>query len=125
MEIKRIGVIGGGSMGAGIIQTLSGFGFPVLFKDISEKLVHKCLDQIIKIYSSALEKGKLTEEEMKRGISLIQGGTDYNDFNQVDLVIETVPEDMEIKKRVFIELDGICRQKRFLLATRQRFLFPS
>lgn len=114
MKLQKIGVVGGGTMGAGIIQTLSDSGFPVLFKDLNEKLVHKCLDQITRIYSSALKKGKLTEEKVKRGTSLIQGGTDYDGFDQVDLVIEAVPEDLEIKKRVLIELDDICKPEAIL-----------
>ena len=114
MELQKIGVVGGGTMGAGIIQTLSSFGFSVLFKDVNEKLVHKCLDQVSRIYSSALKKGKLTEEEVRRGVSLIQGRTDYNGFDQVDLVIEAVPEELEIKKRVLIELDDICKPEAIL-----------
>jgi 3-hydroxyacyl-CoA dehydrogenase len=114
MEIQTVGVVGGGTMGAGIIQTLSHFGFPVFFKDVNEILVKKCLDQVSWIYASALKKGKMTEEKMKVSISLIQGGTDYNGFEKVDLVIEAVPENLEIKERVFIELDGICKPETIL-----------
>jgi 3-hydroxyacyl-CoA dehydrogenase len=109
MEIKNVGVVGGGTMGAGIIQTLSSYGFPVIFKDVNETLVKKCLDIVSRIYSSALEKRKLTEQEMKKGLSLIHGRTDYDSFDRVDLVIEAVPEDVGIKRRIFQELDGLCR----------------
>lgn len=105
MDIQSIGVVGGGTMGAGIIQTLSHSGFPVFFKEIDETLVNQCLNQVIRIYSSALKKGKLTEDQMKKGISLIQGRSDYMPFHQVDLVIEAVPEDLEIKKRVMGDLN--------------------
>ena len=114
MEIRRVGVVGGGTMGAGMIQTLSHFGFSVLFKDIDEALVKKCLDHVIRIYTSALKKGKLTEGEMKKGISVIQGRTDYMGFDQADLVIEAVPEDLEIKKRVFGELDDNLKPEAIL-----------
>ena len=109
MEIKTVGVVGGGTMGAGIIQALSSFGFPVFFKDINETLVKKCLDQVSRIFSSALKKGKLTEGDIRIGFSRIQGGTNYNGFEQVDLVIEAVPEELDIKKKVFIELDDILK----------------
>jgi 3-hydroxyacyl-CoA dehydrogenase len=109
MEVQTVGVVGGGTMGAGIIQALSSFGFHVIFQDLNETLVQKCLDQVSRIYSSALKRGKLREDEMQKGLSLIQGKTDYNGFDQVDLVIEAVPEELEIKKRVFLELDDILK----------------
>jgi len=114
MEVQRIGVVGGGTMGAGIIQTLSSFGFPVIFKDVNETLVTKCLDQVDRIYSSALKKGKLTKEDVEKGLSLIQGRTNYDGFDRMDLTIEVVPEELEIKKRVFVELDGILKPDAIL-----------
>jgi 3-hydroxyacyl-CoA dehydrogenase len=104
-----VAVVGGGTMGAGIIQTLSSYGFPVIFKDINEILVKTCLDIVSRIYSSALEKRRLTEQEMKKGLSLIQGRPDYRGFDQVDLVIEAVPEDVAIKKKIFQEIDRLCK----------------
>jgi len=114
VEIRAVGVVGGGTMGAGIIQTLSSFGFPVFFKDINETLVKKCLDQVSRIYTSALKKGKVTEEEVEKGLALIQGRTDYNSFDQVDLVIEAVPEELNIKKRVFVDLSDILKPEAIL-----------
>ena len=109
MKIQTVGVVGGGTMGAGIIQTLSSFGFPVFFKDINEPLVKKCLDQVSRIYTSALKKGKVTEKEVEKGLALIQGRPDYDSFDQVDLVIEAVPEELNIKKRVFVDLSDILK----------------
>lgn len=114
MKIQTVGVVGGGTMGAGIIQTLSSFGFPVFFKDINETLVKKCLDQVSRIYTSALKKGKVTQEEVEKGLALIQGGTYYNDFKQVDLVVEAVPEELNIKKSIFVDLDGILKPEAIL-----------
>lgn len=101
MNINSVGVIGGGTMGAGIIYTLSGSGFPVVFKELDDHFVKRCLDQANRIYTSAFKKGKMTEEEMKKGLGLIRGRTDYQGFGEVDLIIEAVPEDIEIKKRSF------------------------
>ena len=101
MSIKQIGVVGGGVMGAGIAQTFSSFDCPVYIQDISDELVRKSIGQVEKIYLSAVKKGRFSEEQAKRKVSLIKGGTGYEGFDQVDLVIEAVPEKIPIKKEVF------------------------
>jgi 3-hydroxyacyl-CoA dehydrogenase len=109
MDIKQVGLVGGGVMGAGIVQTLSSCGYPVYFKDVNDELVSKCFMQVEKIYLSAVKKGKLTGEQAKEKISLVKGGTDDKGFEQADLVIEAVPENIEIKRQVFHLLDRICK----------------
>lgn len=109
MNIGSVAVVGGGIMGAGIIYTVSNFGFRVFFKELNDDLIKKCQDQVNRIYRSALHKGKITEEEVKKALSLIHGGSDYKGFEEVDLVIEAVPEDVVIKKRVFQEMDRRCK----------------
>jgi 3-hydroxyacyl-CoA dehydrogenase len=109
MNISSVAVVGGGAMGAGIVYTVSNFGFRVFFKELNDDLVKKCQDQVNRIYNSALNKGKMTEEEVKKTLSLIRGGSDYKGFEEVDLVIEAVPEDVNIKKRVFQEMDRLCK----------------
>ena len=114
MEIRAIGIVGGGTMGAGIIQTLSHSGYPVHFKEINAELVTRCLGQVERIYLSAQKKGKIGEEDVRKGLSLIRGGTGDEGFDQVDLVIEAVPEHIEIKKAVFQNLDRICKPETIL-----------
>jgi len=109
MNIKSVAVIGGGTMGVGIIYTLSSSGFSVLFKELNEELVKSCQDQVSRIYASALKKGKVTEEEMKKGLSLIRGRSVYKGFEEADLIIEAVPEEIGIKKAIFHEMDGLCK----------------
>jgi 3-hydroxyacyl-CoA dehydrogenase len=109
MTIGNVAIVGGGAMGAGIVYTVSNFGFRVFFKEINDDLVKKCQDQVNRIYSAALNKGRMTEEEVKKALRLIHGGVDYKGFEEVDLVIEAVPEDVVIKKRVFEELDRLCK----------------
>jgi 3-hydroxyacyl-CoA dehydrogenase len=109
MKIKSAAVIGGGTMGAGIIYTLSSFGFPVIFKELNETLIKKCQDQVSRIFTSALQKGKITEEEVIKGLGLIRERTDYQGCEEVDLVIEAVPEDIGIKKSLFQDLDRVCK----------------
>ncbi|MBA4416751.1 MAG: hypothetical protein C0392_02400 [Syntrophus sp. (in: bacteria)] len=121
MDIKQVGIVGGGIMGAGIVQTLSSFGYPVYFKDVNDQLVDKCFMQVEKIYESAVKKGKLTGEQAKERLSLIKGGTDDKGFDQVDLVIEAVPENLEIKRQVFHLLDRICKQGAILATNTSSF----
>lgn len=109
MNIGSVAVVGGGAMGAGIIYTISNFGVPVIFKELNEDLVRRCQDQVNWIYISAVNRGKMTEEEMNKGLKLIHGDTDYKGFERVDLVIEAVPEDALIKKRIFQEMESLCK----------------
>lgn len=114
MNISQVGVVGGGAMGAGIVQTLSSFDYPVYFKDVTDDLVRKCMAQVERIYASALKKGKFTEEQVSSKLSLVKGGTSDTGFGEADLVIEAVPEKMELKKQVFNLLDGICKPEAIL-----------
>jgi len=109
MNIKGVAVVGGGIMGAGIIHTVSNFGFEVLFKELNDDLVKRCHDDVNRIYASAFKKRKMTEEQVRKGLSLIHGRIDYKGFEEVDLVIEAVPEDVSIKKAVFREMDRLCK----------------
>lgn len=109
MNIGSVAVVGGGTMGGGIIYTVSNFGFRVFFKELNDELVKRCQDQVNRIYHSALKKGKMTEDEVKKALSLIHGGSDYKGFEEVDLVIEAVPEDIVIKKKIFQEVDRLCK----------------
>lgn len=109
MNIGSVAVVGGGAMGGGIVYTVSNFGFRVFFKELNDDLVKRCHDEVNRIYASALKKGKMTEEQVRKGLSLIHGRIDYNGFEEVDLVIEAVPEDVRIKKAVFLEMDRLCK----------------
>lgn len=101
--------MGGGTMGTGIVYTLSKSGFHVIFKELNETLVKKCQDQISQLYLSSLKKGKITEEELERGLDLIQGRSDYQGCEEADLIIEAIPEEIKIKKSLFEDLDRICK----------------
>lgn len=109
MNVGSVAVVGGGAMGAGIIYTVSNFGVPVIFKELNEDLVKRCLIQVNRIYGSALNKRKVTEGQVRKALSLIYGGSNYTGFEEVDLVIEAVPEDVVIKKRIFEELECFCK----------------
>jgi len=108
MDIKKVAVLGGGAMGGGIAYVLSSVGIETIVKDIDQKFVDKALENCKKIYSKRVEKGKMTQEKMDAGLGLITGTLEYKGFDDVDLVIEAVPEVMNIKKSVFEELEKAC-----------------
>lgn len=108
MNLKRIGVVGFGIMGAGIAHVCAQSGYNVLAMDLNEDLIDKGLKGINSSLKKSVEKGKMTQEEMNTIIKRIEGTTDITEFKDCDLVIEAVTEDLELKKKVFAQLDKIC-----------------
>jgi 3-hydroxyacyl-CoA dehydrogenase len=108
MYIFKAAVIGAGAMGAGIAQVISFSGLPVVLKDVDQKFLDKGMAAIRKIYQSRVDKGKMSAGEMDSKMSLIIPALDYSEFGDVDIVVEAVPEKMELKKKILAELDGIC-----------------
>ncbi len=107
MFIYKAGVVGAGAMGAEIAQVITYSGLPVVLKDINQELVQKGLDRIRSIYKRRVEKGKMTGSEVEAKLALVTPATDYEAFRDVDLVIEAVPEKMELKKQVFQDLEKV------------------
>lgn len=114
MYIYKAGVMGAGTMGGGIAQVISYSGLPVVIKDVDEERAKTGLDAARKIYQSRVDKGKMTPGEMEKKMALISITTDYKDFSDVDIVIEAVPEKIEIKKKVFKELSDACPETAIL-----------
>ncbi len=114
MYIYKAAVLGGGTMGGSIAQVITFSGIPVVIKDIDQTAVQKALDKVRSIYESRVKKGKMTASEIEPKIVLASGTTSYDDFSDVDIVIEAVPEDIKIKKQVFKELDDICPESTIL-----------
>jgi len=108
-EIKKIGIIGAGTMGGGIAMNFINAGFPVIILDSSENQLQKGLTTIQKNYESTIQKGKLTIEKMQQRMSLLQTSINYDDLKDVDLVIEAVFEDLQVKEDVFIKLDKVIK----------------
>lgn len=107
MAITKVGVLGAGTMGAGIAQVCVEAGYDVILIDIAEDFVAKGLKGIVKNWDKAASKGKKTEEEVAQYKGKLSTSVDNNDFKDCDIVIEAVIENMDIKKKVFKELDGI------------------
>jgi len=108
MEIKTVGVVGCGTMGSGIAQVCAQSGYQVVVSEISDELLNKGLASINSFLTRNVKKGRLTEEEKDATLARIKGTIDLKDFSDCDLVIEAAIENMDIKKKVFTELDKIC-----------------
>ncbi|MFH1383179.1 MAG: 3-hydroxybutyryl-CoA dehydrogenase [Chloroflexota bacterium] len=116
MEIKKVGVIGCGTMGGGIAQVCAQSGYQVVVSEINETLLNKGLAAINTFLTRSVERGRMKQEEKDATISHLKGTTNMQDFSDCDLVIEVVVENMDLKKKIFTELDKIC-PKEAILAT--------
>ncbi len=114
MYIYKAAVVGGGAMGGGIAQVISYSGLPVVLKEVNEDLAQKSLAHVRKVYQARVDKGKMTPQDMEAKMSLVTVTTSYEDLKDVDIVIEAVPEKMEIKKKVFAELDAVLPEHAVL-----------
>ncbi len=108
MYIFKAGVLGAGFMGAEIAQVITYSGLPVVLKDIDQELLDKGLDRIRQIYQRRVDKGKMDMTTLMEKMDLVQGTLTYDGFEDVDIVIEAVPEKMDLKKQVFRELEDAC-----------------
>lgn len=107
MGIQKVMVIGAGQMGSGIAQVCAMSGYEVLLHDLKDEYVEKGLGTIAKNLSRQVEKGKMESEEKDAVLSRLTSSTNLKNAAAVDLVIEAAVENMEIKTRIFAELDEI------------------
>ncbi len=111
MEIKKIGVIGAGTMGGGIAQAAAQSGFYVFLEDVNENYVKAGFAKIKERLEKRAGEGKLESKEKDRILSNIKTTISLEDFKDADLIIECAAEKEEIKKQIFKELDKICAGK--------------
>jgi len=109
MEIKKIGVVGAGTMGNGIALVAAQIGCDVIMRDIKDEFVERGMKGIDKFLSKSVEKGKLEAAQKDAILGRITGTTDMSMMKDADYVIEVVIEDLGLKKSVFKELDEVCR----------------
>lgn len=114
MWFGKTAVIGAGIMGHGITEVLAYCGFNVILKDVDQKFVDDGIEKIDAILQKRVDKGKMTPDQKAEIMGRIHGTTTYDGFEEVDFVIEAVVEDLDVKKKVFKELDEICPQKTIL-----------
>jgi len=104
-EIKRVAVIGGGTMGGGIAMNFANAGIPVVMKEVNQEALSRGLGIIRNNYEATVKKGRMSSAQFERCMDLISGVTDYSGISEADLVIEAVFENMALKKEIFGELD--------------------
>lgn len=114
MEIKKVGVVGCGAMGAGIAQVSAQAGYQVIASEINDTLLKKGLNLIDSILTKDVGKQKITQADKEATLARIKGTIDTKDFADCDLVIEAVIENMDLKRKVFGELDKICKPEAIL-----------
>jgi len=108
MPIKKIGVVGCGLMGRGIAEVSAKAGYDVVASEINKDLLDKGMAAVGVSLSKAVEKGKLAQSDMDAILARIKGTTDMKDFKDCDLVVEAAIENLDLKKKIFIDLDRIC-----------------
>ena len=113
-EIGRAAIVGAGTMGGGIAMAYANAGIPVLLKDVDQTAIDRGMATIRKNYESTVSKGKMTAEAMARTLALIKPTTSYDGFGEVDIVVEAVFENMDLKKTTFAELARVTRPDAIL-----------
>jgi 3-hydroxybutyryl-CoA dehydrogenase len=110
MNIKTIGVLGAGVMGNGIAQVAAQAGYTVIMRDIEDRFVQGGLKNIDKFLSKSVEKGKIKADDKNAIMGRIKGTTKMEDLKDADFVVEVVVEVMDVKKKVFAELDELTKK---------------
>jgi 3-hydroxyacyl-CoA dehydrogenase len=119
--IRKVGVVGAGTMGGGIAMSFANGGLPVTMVEATDEALRRGLAALEKNYAISVSRGSLTEKEKAERLALIEGSTDYADLSDCDLIVEAVFEDMAVKKAVFSRLDGVARPGA-ILATNTSYL---
>lgn len=108
-EIKKVGVIGGGTMGSGITINFLNAGIPVTLLEMNEQALERGIGNVRRVYEDRAKRGKMKPEEVEQRMALLQPTLSYDDLRDVDLVIEAVFEDINAKEQVFRKLDEVCK----------------
>ena len=114
LDIKKVGVVGCGTMGSGICEVVARAGHDVHYVEVTDEAVKAGKERIERGVGRAVEKGKIERAEGDELLARISGSTDLNDLKDSDLVIEAVPEKLELKKTLFEQLDGILGENAIL-----------
>ncbi len=114
MKSNKVGVVGCGFMGAGIVQVCAQSGYEVTVVEISEQILSKGMLTIEYYLGRGVEKGRISQKDKDSTLSRIKGSITLEDLNNCDIVIEAVPEDMKLKKSIFTELDRSCPRHTIL-----------
>lgn len=110
----KVFVIGAGTMGSGIVQVFAEAGCQVIMRDIKDEFILRGLKSIEKNLNKSFEKGKITEERKNEILGNVTITTDMDMVKDADLVVEAAVENMELKKKIFAELDKLCKPECIL-----------
>jgi 3-hydroxybutyryl-CoA dehydrogenase len=108
-EIKRVGVVGAGTMGNGIAQVFATAGYPTVMRDINQPALDRGLATITKSLDRLASRGKLTEADREKALGHIRATTDLSELGTCDLVVEAILENFDLKAKVIKDLDSVCR----------------
>ncbi|MFD2370527.1 3-hydroxyacyl-CoA dehydrogenase NAD-binding domain-containing protein [Brevibacillus sp. GCM10020057] len=115
METKTVGVIGAGTMGAGIALVCARKGHRVLLLDANQAVLERALGYLQSVLTKDVEKGKISEQQKTDTLERVQPVSDMETLADSDIVIEAVPERLDLKKSIFGDLSRICRSDALLL----------
>jgi 3-hydroxyacyl-CoA dehydrogenase len=109
LPVRRAAVVGAGTMGAGIATVYANAGIPVILREVAQDALDRGMQSIQKTLAASVQKGRLTQGDMDRRLALIRPTLTIDGFGDADIIVEAVFENMELKKRVFSELDKAVR----------------
>ena len=109
MEIRKVGVVGCGLMGSGIAQVCAMAGYPTIVREVAQPLLEKGLAAIDRSLSKLVENGALTAEQRTSTLGYLESTLRLEDLSGCDIVIEAIVENLERKKQLFAELDGVVK----------------
>ena len=110
IELNKIGIIGGGTMGTGISMAAMNAGFNVIMIEQNDEAIQKAKEKINSTYDRSVKLNRITTEQKNRTMDMFSATTNFSDLKDRDLIIEAVFENMDVKKEVFVKLNQICSQ---------------
>ena len=114
MQVKKVGIIGTGAMGLGIAQVTAAAGFPTVAVKATPGSIEKAREKLEKSLAKLLEKGKMEVADVEATIKRLEFSTNENDVADCDLIIESIVEELSIKKELFTRLEGIVSEKALI-----------
>jgi 3-hydroxyacyl-CoA dehydrogenase len=123
-DIELVGVMGGGVMGGGIAQTFAAHGFRTIIRDLNDELIEKTRASMVEGrfgLKGSVERAKMTQPEFEATLARFSFTKEVNDLRNCDLVVEAVPENLDLKKSVFSELDGLVKKEAIFASNTSGF----
>jgi len=114
IDVKQAAVVGAGTMGGGIAMSYVNAGIPVVLKEVDQEALDRGLERIRSNYEITTQRGKISADDAQKLMSMITPTLDFDDLKEADIVVEAVFENMELKKKVFGEIDAVAKQGALL-----------